>query len=141
MPTSSKLLEKVVYNQTMQYLEKHNILLSVQSGFRRSHGTGTALIKINDDIITAQDQGMATIMVLLDMSKAFDSVSHDLLIAKLYHHGIRGMTWEWFKEYYHKGNNMSNYKNFLKLLYQAHKKWKGVSHKGQFWDHSCSICS
>lgn len=99
LPPESKVLEKIVHEHLTEYLEKHNMFLNAQSGFRKHRSTTTALLKIHDDIITATDNNMITVLVLLDMSKAFDSVNHELLLSKLYFIGIRGIMWEWFRSY------------------------------------------
>lgn len=89
LPPGSKVLEKIVHYQVTQYLEMHHILLNIQSGFRKNFSTTTALLKINDDIFRALDNSLITIIVLLDMSKAFDSINHDLLLSKLHYYGIK----------------------------------------------------
>lgn len=99
LPAASKILEKAVYRQTYGYLMHHEILSQSQSGFRKLHSTGTALLKINDDIIQAWDKNLITVVVLLDMSKAFDSLDHELLLSKLFYYGIQGIPWEWYCQY------------------------------------------
>lgn len=99
LPPASKILEKVVHQQLTEYSEKQKILLPSQSGFRKNYSTTTALLKINDDIITSTDKGMITVVILLDMSKAFDSIDHELLLSKLHYYGIRDTAGKWFNHY------------------------------------------
>ncbi|XP_063837210.1 uncharacterized protein LOC135086410 [Ostrinia nubilalis] len=99
LPCLSKVLEKIVHEQVTKYLEDTNILPSLQSGFRRGHGTATALLDEVDNILAAQDQGMATILVLLDFSRAFDSISVPLLLSKLTFYGFDNGTVAWFASY------------------------------------------
>lgn len=81
----SKIFESIMYNQLNSYLIDNNLLNTFQSGYRRSCSTVTALIKIDSDIREAIDKKLVTVMVLLDFSKAFDSIDHRLLCHKLKH--------------------------------------------------------
>nr|CAI5860854.1 unnamed protein product [Callosobruchus analis] len=60
----------------------------MQSGFRKMHGTQSALLKVSNDIASSLDQSMHTALILLDQSKAFDVVNHELLLAKLHYIGL-----------------------------------------------------
>lgn len=84
----SKILEKVVYLQINDFFIKQKIYPKNQSGFRQQHSTTTALLNISDNIIRGLDEKLATALVLLDFSKAFDTVDHDLLCAKLRYYGF-----------------------------------------------------
>ena len=79
----SKLIERMVYQQLIAYLEKHNMLPKHQSGFRAHHSTETAVLKVISDILGAADQGYMALLGLLDMSAAFDTVDHDILLERL----------------------------------------------------------
>lgn len=83
LPATSKILEKIVKSQMVQYLEVNNILPKFQSGFRKGYGCSTALLRITSDITQIIDQGGCCPSVLVDMSKAFDSLNIGLLLAKL----------------------------------------------------------
>ncbi|KAI5739250.1 hypothetical protein M8J77_016864 [Diaphorina citri] len=83
LPVLSKALEKVAVSQIQQYMETFNLLDPFQSGFRRQHSTTTALVKVTDDIRLALNARKLTILALLDMSKAFDSVDFDVLLEML----------------------------------------------------------
>ncbi|XP_031359025.1 uncharacterized protein LOC116182622, partial [Photinus pyralis] len=83
LPALSKVLEKVLEYQLRQFLSKHSILPLTQSGFRAGYSCATALCSIVDDIVTETDCGKITILVLLDYSKAFDMLSHQVLNAIL----------------------------------------------------------
>ena len=79
----SKLIERMVYQQLTAYLEKHDMLSKHQSGFRAHHSTETAVLKVISDILGAADQGYVALLGLLDMSDAFDTVDHDILLERL----------------------------------------------------------
>ena len=83
LPTMSKVLERILYNQIYQYSELQNILPLTQSGFRKGHSCTTALLKIVDDVRYHQDRSMDTALIALDFTKAFDSLDPNILQAIL----------------------------------------------------------
>lgn len=95
----SKIAEKSIFFQLSNYCTKNNIIPQWQSGFRKKHSTTTSLTSIIDDIVRATDKGLITTMVLLDYSKAFDSISHELLLAKLSYFGLNNTAISLFKHY------------------------------------------
>ena len=72
----SKLIEKVVAIQLSNYLQDNHLHETLQSAYKKFHSTETALIKVHNDIATAIDDGQSVILVLLDLSAAFDTVDH-----------------------------------------------------------------
>lgn len=72
LPVFSKVVEHIVCTQFTKYLENEELLPEVQSGFRAGHSAETALTHITDDMIQTDDNGLSSILVLLDFSKAFD---------------------------------------------------------------------
>lgn len=99
LPILSKILEKVVSKQLNDYLLVNNILPVHQSGFRKGHSTVTALANLGDNIIHAYDSNLASILVLLDFSKAFDTINHNLLVAKCHFLGFNESVKKFFKCY------------------------------------------
>lgn len=95
----SKIAEKAVCQQLSQYLEKNQILPEMQSGFRKQRGTSTALLDVTDNILSAQDKGMCTLLVLLDFSRAFDCINIELLLCKLKYYGFDDAAIKWFRSY------------------------------------------
>lgn len=95
----SKIFEKVVCNRLTNYLTKYSILHNGQYGFRSNHDTTLAVIDMVDKITTAIDSSQYSIGIFIDLSKAFDTINHKILLAKLSHYGIRGVALEWFKSY------------------------------------------
>lgn len=109
LPVLSKVLEKVVYSQLSGFIERNKILPDVQSGFRGGRGTTTALLDVVDNILAEQDQGLGTILVLLDFSRAFDSISIPLLLSKLSYYGVDATAIGWFESY------LSNRSQFVQI--------------------------
>ena len=97
LPCLSKVLEKVV--QLSNYLEKHYLLKSSQFGFRPRRSTELACSLLVDDIRKNIDNGLLTGVIYLDLSKAFDTVSHSYLLSKLPSYGINGNELTWFQNY------------------------------------------
>ncbi len=83
LPLIGKIIEKVVFNQLNKYLNSNGYLDNFQSGFRAHHSTDTQLIKIINDIRLNSDTGKKSVLVLLDLSAAFDSVNHNILLQRL----------------------------------------------------------
>ena len=95
LPFLSKILEKVVHSQLMSFLEEHNILEVFQSGFKSLHSTKSALLRVFNYIFSTTDSGDCVILVLLDLTAAFDTVDHEILITRLKQWvGIRGLALE-----------------------------------------------
>ena len=88
LPALSKIFERVLYNQISTYILSYNILPDTQCGFRQNFSTSTALLTVLDSIISAIDSGKVSVLVLLDFSKAFDTINHRLLCSKLRFYGF-----------------------------------------------------
>ena len=95
----SKLLEKHVATQIRQHMEFNDLFDTFQSAYRSAHSCETAMVHIQDDILKALDCGKDIILVLLDLSAAFDSVDHDILIDKLHMIDVRGNALCWVESY------------------------------------------
>ena len=100
LPFISKVIEKVVYQQLNNFLVSNNLLDKFQSGFRSHHSTETALTKVINDIRMSNDSGKISVLVLLDLSAAFDTVDHSILLDRLENWvGLSGTVLEWFRSY------------------------------------------
>ena len=83
LPVISKILERIVADQLMEYLEANKLISNTQHGFRSKLSTETALLAITEKIYENMDNNKISLLSLLDLSKAFDSVNHELLLEKL----------------------------------------------------------
>ena len=99
LPTLSKILEKIVYKQLMAHLERHSLLFEYQFGFRPNRSTELAVTYFTDLIRKEADNGKATGAVFIDLSKAFDTISHSVLLSKLSRYGVYDMELLWFTDY------------------------------------------
>ena len=99
LPIFSKIIERLVYNRLLDFLNKHNILSSNQYGFRKNLSTSLALLDLVDKLTKSIENNEITIGIFIDLAKAFDTVNHHILLAKLYHYGVRGIAHNWFESY------------------------------------------
>lgn len=99
LPTLSKILEKIVYKQLMAHLEPHSLLFEYQFGFHLNRSTELAVTYFTHLIRKEADSGKATGAVFIDLSKAFDTISHLVLLRKLSRYGVYDTELQWFTDY------------------------------------------
>ena len=95
----SKICERAVLNQFKAYLMRNKLLRSQQSGNKKQHSTETLNLLIIDLLLDAMDNKKISALVLIDLSKAFDSISHSILLKKLSYIGASQDTVKWFRSY------------------------------------------
>ena len=95
LPLISKVIEKVIHNQTQNFLDKNRILYSYQSGFRKHYSTDTCLSYLTNKVQTGFEEGLLTGMVLIDLQKAFNTIDHGILLNKM----KSTSTIDWFNSY------------------------------------------
>ena len=100
LPYISKLTEKAAVHQLNDHTESNKLLPEKASAYRRDHSIETALIKVQSDIFTAMDDQHVTLLVMLDLSAAFDTVNHEMLLNKMESCFVKSETFlDWFRSY------------------------------------------
>ena len=124
--TMSKILEKVVYCRVYNFLVETEQLYQSQYGFRTGHSCQNAISELIGTVLKNQEENKLTIGVFIDLSKAFDTLSHDILLRKLQKYGIRGTPLKWFESYLedrcmrvkiHSSNGTMEYSTYHPLTY------------------------
>jgi hypothetical protein len=99
LPVFSKVFERIMHIRLMNYINKKGILTKYQFAFRKGHSTYMPLLQLVDRVSNALDRGDYACGIFLDLSKAFDTVNHNILLNKLMAYGIRGNALKWFTSY------------------------------------------
>ncbi len=99
LPFIAKLLESTVASQLRSFLVANHLFDPFQFGFRPQHSTETALVKVVNDLLLSCDTGSLPLLLLLDLSSAFDTFSHDLLVSRISAVGISDTTLSWLSLY------------------------------------------
>ena len=99
LPAINKVIEKLIFNRLTEFFEKNKIIKSNQFGFRSGYSTELAVCKFYEDVLSNLNNNQDTCAILLDLSKAFDSVNRNILLHKLYNYGIRGPTYKLLESY------------------------------------------
>ena len=96
----SKCTEKVVASRLNEHVNEHNLSEVFQSAYKKGHSTESALVRVHNDILRANDNGGCVILLLLDLSAAFDTVDHAILLSRLRDRfGVSGTALAWFQSY------------------------------------------
>jgi hypothetical protein len=96
----SKIVEKLISEQLIEYLRVNNLMPRLQSAYRRHHSTETALLRVMSDLLHAADNRRVSLLGLLDLSAAFDCVDHDILLQRLRTaFGVNGLALEWVRSF------------------------------------------
>ena len=99
LTTMSKILEKIVCNRVYDFLTRTGQIVPTQYGFREGHSCDNAVSHLVGKVLKNQENKMDTVAIYLDLSKAFDTLDHNIVLEKMYQYGIRGETYNWFKSY------------------------------------------
>ena len=97
LPFLGKVLEKIVFHQLDVFLQNNHVHNKFQSGFRKGHSTETALVKVINDLRVSADNKNVSVLLLLDLTAAFDTIDHTILIQRLEHWiGLSFLALSWF---------------------------------------------
>jgi hypothetical protein len=108
------VIEKVIATQLLMHMSNNNILDKMQSAYKRYHSTETALLSVQNDILRFIDDGKHVLLVLLDLSAAFDTVNHSILLSFLENHvGVTGSALNMFRSYFMDRTQCVSIKNIL----------------------------
>ena len=135
LPALSTIFERLVCSQVIEFIENTQLYKDTVTGFRKGYSTGSALLKFRDDIRTAMKSGDLSIIVLIDFSKAFDTISHETLIQTLHKFDFSKDFLLWTLSY------LTNRKQFVQIDDKTSKKMTnlfGVP-QGSIWDPYFSI--
>ena len=119
----SKIFERTIFNRMYDFLDKKSLLYRNQFGFRSKRSTTHALVEIVERIRNGQDANETACCIFLDLSKAFDTLNHQILLDKLERHGIRGQVYQLLENY------LQNRKQYVKL----------ISSKSDLLDITCGV--
>ena len=126
----SKCTEKVLASRLNEHVNKHNLSEVFQSAYKKGHSTESALVRVHNDILRAIDNGGCVILLLLDLSAAFDTVDHAILLSRLRDRfGVSGTALAWFQSY------LSDRSQFVSI------DGKRSSKRGSFLRSSSGICT
>ena len=114
----SKILEKIIYKRVITFLDKNDILSKNQFGFRNKYSTSMALVDICNKIVDTFEENSFMIGIFIDLSKAFDTINHSIMLSKLRHYGIRGIAYNWFSSYLSNRCQCTKYKSSVSSLKQ-----------------------
>ncbi len=107
--TFSKILEKLIANRLVEYLDTNEIITKFQFGFRKSHNTAHPMVHLLNKISESLNQKKFSAVIFCDLKKAFDTCDHQILLKKLSKIGIKNLELKWFESY------LSNRKQFVQI--------------------------
>ena len=111
LPSFSKVFERIIANRITSYIEKNDILAKSQYGFRKKHSTYMAIMQLYEKVSEAIDKNEYCVGIFIDLSKAFDTINHDILLQKLDVYGIRGIPNLLIKDYLLNRKQYVEYRN------------------------------
>ena len=138
LPFISKILEKVVLTQLQKHLSENDLLEIRQSAYRKNHSTETALLSVVDGLLRNADDRLVSVLALLDLSAAFDTLDHPILLQRLETtFGISGSVLHWFASYLEGREQSVKVDNICPLPAPFSSGFHKVRSLGQ----SCSHCT
>lgn len=130
LPVTSKILERILHTRLASYLDSTNFLYERQYGFRPKSNTLSATIDLTTQIKLSIDGKNIVLGIFIDLKKAFDTVSHSILLKKLKGNGVTGTAYEMFQSYLTNRYQIVKIDNFESILNSSSVE----CHKDPFWD-------
>ena len=118
LPCFSKILERIIYNRLYSFFSENNILYKKQFGFQKQHSTDHAIDHLVNEILKSFESNCYTLGVFIDLTKAFDTVDHNILLKNLFHYGVRGNNLKLLQSYLHNRKQYIAYENSSKTEYK-----------------------
>lgn len=98
--TILQLYQRLGYNRLWKFIDKNNLIFNGQYGFRKNHSTCMASLKFVDDIAFKLDNHVTAAALFLDLSKAFDTIDHQISLRKMHMYDVRGVALKWIQSYF-----------------------------------------
>ena len=115
LTTISKVFERVIFNQLYEYMTINNLFINSQYGFHKKHSTELAALEFVDRIAKDMDKNKVPLSIFIDLSKAFDTLDHKILLEKLKYYGVEGTALKWFESYLSNRKQKVNYDGTLSI--------------------------
>ncbi len=115
LTTISKVFERVIFDQLYEYMTINNLFINSQYGFRKKHSTELAALEFVDRIAKDMDKNKVPLSIFIDLSKAFDTLDHKILLEKLKYYGVEGTALSWFESYLSNRKQKVNYDGTLSI--------------------------
>jgi len=129
----AKVVEKLACHQLVAFFEHLKLLPSLQSAYRKKHSTETAVLKVIADVLCAADRGEVSLLCMLDLSAAFDTVDHNILIERLQQSfGVQGLALSWIQSFLCDRSQVVSYADVLSssiilVLWRAARQYTWTS--------------
>ena len=111
LPEISKIFERTIFDQLYIHFTHNNLFYESQYGFRKKHSTELAVLELIDRITQSLDNGQTPVNIYLDLSKAFDTLDHNILLHKLWHYGVNDSALKLLSSYLSNRKQYVNYRN------------------------------
>ena len=136
LPIFSKIFERLIYNQLIEFIEENKILDELQFGFQKNKSTEHVISAIINNITRASTKNFSSYCIFLDFAKAFDTVNHSILLDKLKYYGVTDSSLNLFRSY------LSNREQVVEVN-GVLSDWGTIKHgvpQGRSWDLYYSFC-
>ena len=121
LPTISRIFETAIYSQLYEYIEHHHIINDSQYGFRKAHSIFYTATELIDRLTYKLDNNKIPFNIYIDLSKAFDTLNHSILLSKLHYYGIRNTALTLLKSYFTNRKQYCDYKGTSSNMLLIHK--------------------